>query len=229
MHQNNPFTTLQLILAAKKTTANFILTEINKCMPRALWVEWKCCSWIQSILTAKNSGKYTVDRTNTHTRHILHLFHKYLYLRWIYINKYTCYDTLTLLSLCHLCCWCTQLWCKYLIQHVAMYLISRCDNFSYHVKNYIIMNYYGTLLMNRYQIINLPHYSVIACIVFPGDDVPDGCNQLAWLWPPPIYQSVHPFPFNSCGLICYCAPSCHCPSIATPTTAHINQPTPAAF
>lgn len=44
----------------------------------------------------------------------------------------------------------------------------------------------------------------------------------AWLF-------VHPFPFNSCGLICYCPSACHGPFSTTPATAHINHPTPAAF
>lgn len=35
--------------------------------------------------------------------------------------------------------------------------------------------------------------------------------------------------FNSCGLICYCRSTCHCPSTTIPPTAHINHPAPAAF
>lgn len=60
-------------------------------------------------------------------------------------------------------------------------------------------------------------------------DAPEDSNQSGWLLAPPMHQPVHPFPFNSCGLICYCSSSCHCPSTSTPTTAHINQPTTAAF
>lgn len=98
MHQNNPFTTLQLILARKETKANFTLTEINGSQ--------EAFSQVRVLnMHSKQNNSQTPSLFLTHTHFLLH---KYLYLLCNYSHQYVMvsrsHAVLNLYTLlCHCC------------------------------------------------------------------------------------------------------------------------------